>query len=449
MSLELTPAEREMLDGTHGEATAMAMRVVTAAADFARAERLVEIVSAHIDGCLHHGDGGVEFAEALVAGEGRVAVPTTLNVGALDLLHPEVVRADAHATEMARRQMAAYLAMGAQSTFTCAPYQVGHEPGLGEQVAWGESNAIAFVNSVLGARTERYGDFLDACCALTARAPLHGLHLAENRRSTLVVDTSTVPTALKSRDVFFPVLGTWLGLETGGEIVAIRGMPATTTRDQLKALGAAAASTGAVALFHVVGVTPEAPSLEAALGHGHLSSAEEVLDSSGRGRGASPPGWSTQPGVVYPPRIAVTADMLREALARLSTAQGVDRVDAVAVGSPHFSQDEFQALDRAVDGRPLGIPFYVCTARDTLLEVEALGIAERLRGAGVTIVVDTCVVVTPILPEPGGVLMTNSGKFAHYGPANTGYEVVYGSLEDCVESARSGAIVRDEAVWSW
>ncbi|NNF11609.1 MAG: DUF521 domain-containing protein, partial [Gemmatimonadetes bacterium] len=165
MPLHLTPEERADLEGARGDATAMAMRIVVAAGELLGADRLVEISSAHIDGCLHHGDGGVEFAEALVAGGGQMAVPTTLNVGALDLLHPEVVRADSHKTEMARRQMDAYVAMGAQPTFTCAPYQVGHEPDVGAQVAWGESNAIAFVNSVLGARTERYGDFLDACCA--------------------------------------------------------------------------------------------------------------------------------------------------------------------------------------------------------------------------------------------------------------------------------------------
>ena len=216
MPLHLSEPERHLLSGASGEAAAMAMRVVTSAAELLGASSLVEISSAHIDGCLHHGDGGVEFAETLVKGGGEVAVPTTLNVGALDLLHPDVVQADAHKTDMARRQMEAYVAMGAQPTFTCAPYQVGHEPGVGEQVAWGESNAIAFVNSVLGARTERYGDFLDACCALTGRAPLYGLHLAENRRATVVVDATDVPSELKGRDVFFPVLGTWLATAWNG-----------------------------------------------------------------------------------------------------------------------------------------------------------------------------------------------------------------------------------------
>jgi hypothetical protein len=420
MTLDLTAAERALLDGSGGEGGAMAMRIVVAAAELLGAVRLVEIASAHIDGCLHHGDGGVEFAEWLAGGGGRVVVPTTLNVGALDLLHPGLVRADTHKTEMARRQMDAYVTMGARPTFTCAPYQVGHEPAVGEQVAWGESNAIAFVNSVLGARTERYGDFLDACCALTGRAPLHGLHIDANRRASVLVDATRVPDELKHRDVFYPVLGTWLGLEVGREIAALVGLPPSTSRDQLKALGAAAASTGAVALFHVVGVTPEAPTLEAATG----------------GR---PPDRT----------VTLSADMLRDALTRLSTATTDGTVDAVAVGSPHFSVAEFATLDRLVRGVKLRIPFFACTARDTLHELERRGMVDRLRGAGVDIVVDTCVVVTPILPAHGGVLMTNSGKFAHYGPSNTGYEVIYGSLEDCVRSAEVGAVVRDEAVWTW
>lgn len=419
MSVHLTPHERGLLDGEDGEAAALAMRIVVSAAELLGAGRLVEIASAHVDGCLYHGDGGVEFAEKLVAGGGRVAVPTTLNVGALDLLHPGKVRADAHRTAMARRQMDAYLALGCSPTWTCAPYQAGHRPAFGEQVAWGESNAIAFANSVLGARTERYGDFLDACCALTARAPLHGLHLEENRRATVVVDASGVPAALAADDVFYPVLGTWLGLEVGREIAALVGLPVTVTEDQLKALGAAAASTGAVALFHVVGVTPEAPTLEAATG-----------------------------GLEPTRRLTLSADGLRAALARLSTTDG-EAVDAVAVGSPHFSVEEFRRLVPLVRGRRMAVPFYACTGRDVLAALEAAGDASVLAAAGVDIVVDTCVVVTPILPAAGGVLMTCSGKFAHYGPSNTGYQVVYGSLRDCVASAEAGSIVRHEELWSW
>lgn len=433
--VQLTTAERELLDGAEGAGVAMAMRVVVATARALGAHALVPITSAHIDGCLYHGDGGVEFAEGLLGGGARVSVPTTLNVGALDLLHPGVVRSDPHATEMARRQMNAYVDMGAAATFTCAPYQVGHEPGLGEQVAWGESNAVAFVNSVLGARTERYGDFLDACCAVTGRAPLYGLHLDENRAAEVIVDLSRVPQALARRDVFYPVLGTWLGRAFGQSVVVMRGLAATPGRDQLKALGAAAASAGAVALFHIVGVTPEAPTLSTALG---------LVDQS-----AGPPGWRTQPGAVLREEVSVGAADLRSALDRLSTAGEVERIDAVAIGSPHCSIDELRALAALVEGRSMAVPFYVCTARDTWAEAEVEGVAVTLRAAGIEVIVDTCVVVAPILPGDGGVLMTNSGKFAHYAPANTGYSVVYGSLEDCVASAEGGRLVRDESIWSW
>ncbi len=437
MPLHLTQIERELLAGSSGEATAMCMRVVIAAAELLGAESLVEISSSHIDGCLYHGDGGVEFAEALVKGGGQVAVPTTLNVGALDLLHPDVVQADAHNTDMARRQMEAYVALGAQPTFTCAPYQVGHEPKVGEQVAWGESNAIAFVNSVLGARTERYGDFLDACCALTARAPFYGLHVEENRKATVVVDATGVPETLKSRDVFYPVLGTWLGLELGSEISVIRGLPSTTTRDQLKALGAAGASSGAVALFHVEGVTPEAPTVESILKSASDRPVANLTDES------------SFAGADIVRMIELEAHGIQAALERLSTAGDTERIDAVALGSPHFSDLEFRALHRCLRGRRLGVPFYVCTARDTLSEMDAAGISKDLRESGVEIVADTCVVVTPILEAKGGVLMTNSGKFAHYGPSNTGYDVLYGSLEDCVESSITGSVVRNHEVWTW
>ncbi len=419
MGVKLTAAEHALLEDAHGGAAALAMRVVVAAAELLGAERLVEISSAHIDGCLYQGDGGVEFAERLVAGGGKVRVPTTLNVGALDLLHPGTVRGDAHRSAMARRQMEAYLALGCAPTWTCAPYQAGHRPGVGEQIAWGESNAIAFANSVLGARTERYGDFLDACCALTGRAPFHGLHLAENRAATVVVDCSWIPEHLKRRDVFYPVFGTWLGLEVGREVSAVVGLPGDVTEDQLKALGAAGASSGAVALFHVVGVTPEAPTLEAA----------------------------TQ-GRTDLRRVAPRAERLRATLKRMSTTASLT-VDAVAVGCPHFSVAEFRELISLVRGRRLKVPFFACTGRGVLAELEAAGDAAVLREAGVDIVVDTCIVVTPILPAAGGVLMTCSGKFAHYGPSNTGWEVVYGSLEDCVASAIAGRLVRDEGIWSW
>jgi hypothetical protein len=394
------------------------MRVVAETGRIVGASRLVGITSAHIDGCLYHGDSGVEFAEKLVGEAGRVVVPATLNVGALDLLHPNRVRDDGHRRVMARRLMAAYVALGCRPTWTCAPYQAGHRPTPGEHVAWGESNAITFVNSVLGARSERYGDFLDICAALAGRAPCFGLHLDENRAARVVVDTHDIAPALRDTDAFYPVLGAWLGAELGSDVAVIDGLPQTTGEDRLKALGAAAASTGAVGLFHVAGRTPEAPTIEAAC------------------RGRTPDRT-----------IRLTPAMVRDVRDSLSTvADGA--IDAVAVGSPHFSDAEFAALERLAAGKRFRVPFYACTGRGVLARLEAGDRLSALTEAGVEMVVDTCVVVAPILPPAGGVLMTSSAKFATYAPANTGYEVIFGSLADCVASAAAGRVVRDETLWT-
>ena len=420
MTLALTAAERGLIEGAQGPAAAMAARIVAEAARLMGAASLVPVESAHIDGCLYHGDSGVHFAERLVELGGKVAVPTTLNVGALDLLHPGRVKFDPATAEMARRLMVASEAIGCAPTWTCAPYQAGHRPRVGAHVAWGESNAVAFVNSVLGARTNRLGDFLDLCCAVAARAPFYGLHLDENRRARIVINVSGLSPELMRTDAFFPVLGAIVGSEAGSSVAAVTGVPKGTNEDRLKALGAAAASTGAVGLFHVVGVTPEAPDLRTIL-HGQ-----------------------------NPDRtITVTPAMLRQARDRLSTAAaGSDRIDAIAVGSPHFSTEEFRALAALAQGRRFRIPFYACTGRGVLSELERADLVAPLKSSGVEIIVDTCVVVAPILPPEAGVLMTNSGKFAFYAPANTGFATVYGSLADCVETAVAGRVMRDERLWS-
>src|SRR5260221_3968323 len=159
---------------------------------------------------------------------------------------------------MARRMMVAYEQLGCTPSWTCAPHQAGHRSKLGQQVAWGESNAVVFCNSVLGARTNRLGDFLDVCAALCARAPYTGLHRDEDRHARLVVDTSELSDGLKYLDAFYSVLGAWLGAEAGAEVAAIVGMPATISEECLQALGAAAASSRAVRLLHLLRAAPEA-----------------------------------------------------------------------------------------------------------------------------------------------------------------------------------------------
>jgi len=411
--VHLTANERAIAAGEHGDGPAMAMRIVAETARLMGAPQLLPIESAHIDGALYHGDSGTLFAERLVAGGARTSVRATLNVGAIDLTGCSRNRLADHEREMANRMMRAYRALGCEPTWTCAPYQAGHRPAFGSQVAWGESNAVVFCNSVLGARTNRYGDFLDIACAIAGRAPDYGLHRTENRRATVVFDVSGLDRAFLASDVAWPILGNLYGRLIGNAVGVITGLTFRPWEDILKAFGATAASAGAVGLFHVAGSTPEAPDEATALHH-------------------------------RPPeeRIVVTQDMIIDAQRRLSTAERADRIDAVAIGSPHLSLEEFDSLLKLLKGRRLAVPLYACTGRHVLTILERDGHRQTLEAAGVIIVADTCVVVTPILPEkPGAVLMTNSGKFAHYAPSNTGYAVLYGSMADCVESAVTGAPV--------
>ncbi len=411
-----------MLAGQHGDGTAFAMRLVVRAAELLDAERLLPITRAHVDSCLYHGEASLDFVDRLVDGGAQVMVPTTLNVGALDLLHPELWHGDARTAERGRLLMERYRTLGCRPTYTCAPYQLPDaRPSLGEQVAWAESNAIVFANSVLGARTNRYGDFIDVACAVTGRVPDAGLHRTDARRARLVLRPAPdVPAALLDDDAFYPVLGMVLGRRAGARVAALDGLPPQLSEDRLKAIGAAAASSGAVAMFHAIGSTPEAPTLEAATGGTAPEATEEI-------------GFAE----------------LRAARAALGTVDDRTPLRAVALGTPHASLTELTRLLDRLDGRqvPSRVELMVSTARDIAEAAEAVGIAERLRNAGVTILVDTCSYVSPALQSGDGAVMTDSGKWAHYAPGNIGASVVFGSTAECVASALAGRVVRLPSPW--
>jgi predicted aconitase len=417
--LALTRDDRAMIDGERGEAARFAMRIVVGQAETLGAPRLIDVTSAHVDGCLYHGQVSLDFAERLAAANARVRIPSTLNVGALDLLHPDRYRGDPQTATKARRLMDLYVQMGCRPTWTCAPYQLTVRPALGEHVAWAESNAIVFANSILGARTDRYGDFIDICAGITGRVPDAGLHRTENRAGQIVFRLRGVPGRLLGEDVLYPVLGHLVGARAGTMVPVIEGLPGSTTEDQLKALGAAAASSGAVGLFHAIGITPEAATMEAAL----------------QGR---------QPQAV----VEVTPTLLRRAGDDLSTAHE-GSITAVSLGTPHMSLAEFERLMPLLEGLRLhpGVGLYVSTGRDVLSEVRSRGWLHFLESAGATIVTDTCTYVTPILAPGPQVVMTNSAKWAYYAPGNIGAEVVFGSTLECLRSAAQGNVWRDPDLW--
>jgi len=419
MNLSLTEKDQEMLHGDFGPATRMAMSILVRMAEVAGAKNLLDITGAHIDSTVYIGDAGLEFAERLASLGAKVAVPTTLNVSGLDEHHWQEWAVPNDWARQAHRQMLAYQSMGTIPTWTCAPYQSEMRPSFGQQIAWGESNAIVFANSVIGARTERYPDLFDICCAITGRAPAMGVHLTENRAGKLLLQLKDIPEALQRSDDFYPVLGHFLGKAALERIPVIEGMTIVPDEDQLKALGAAAASSGSVAMFHMVRVTPEAPTLESAF---QGKPPEEVIH--------------------------VTMDMLRESRRELTHTDS-EALDMVVLGSPHFSLAEFKMLTPLVQGKRKhsNVKFLVTSSRAMTQLAQRAGFLDALQAFGAQLTVDTCILTSPMLPPEVKYLMTNSAKFAYYTPGLLGRQITFGSLKDCVASAMEGKVVRDETLW--
>jgi predicted aconitase len=416
--LELDDRDRALLAGEGGPAAALAMRLVVRLAEVQDATGLIDVESAHIDACLYHGHAGLEFAERLASEGGRVAVPTTLNVSSLDLLHPDLVRSAPDEQRAGRALMDAYVAMGARPTWTCAPYLLPTaRPAFASHVAWGESNAIVFANAVLGARTERYGDFTDIACALTGRAPDVGLHRDEHRVAKLVVDARSVTGGRVGAELVPVLVGHLVGDRVGTRVAAILGLE-DSDEDGLRQLGAAAASSGAVGLFHAVGATPEAPTLAAAFGED--AAAARAAEAAA---------------------IVLTDDDLDLALADLRHDTGRPFVGA-SVGTPHASLAEVRRLATLVSGRTVhpDVELAVSMGRDVLAELERDGTLAVLETAGVTVVTDTCTYIVPSLRRADGLYLTNSGKWAYYAPGNIGVDVALAPLEVCVESCVTGRL---------
>ena len=240
--MHLTAEDKNMLSGSRGDGAQLAMRVITRVAEVYAATRLIDISWAHVASAYDHSQANLGFALRLARSEIRVVVPTTLTACLLNL---QDKRSGAQDASVARQLIELYKGMGCNAVMTCAPYHARAEPGFGEDIAWCESSAVVYANSVLGARTNRYVEFLDMAAAVTGRVPDCGLHKTENRRATVLVRLNKLPDKWLRQAWSFHALGVFIGRKVGDAIVAIDGLPAQTDVELLRAFGAAAAPSSA------------------------------------------------------------------------------------------------------------------------------------------------------------------------------------------------------------
>lgn len=417
--MKLTRQERYILDGRQGEAQRICLSVLAQLGELYDAEKFIEISMVHDDSVFYVGDAPIEFAEHIAQLGGKVTVPTSLNACIIDHERHQEYRVSKESLEKNKRLEKAHLSIGATPTWTCAPYQSGLIPRFGEHIAWAESNATAFANSVIGARTNRIAGLVDICAAIIGKVPEFGLHLSKNRRAKRLIKLVGITDEMFADDAIFPLLGFIFGELAEDQVTAIAGIPNNVKTDSIKGFSAAAASSGAVALFHIIGVTPEAQTQEMCF-QGRIP--EQVFE--------------------------LTPAMIRDAEDRLYTARN-NRVDLIALGCPHFSLMEFRELLRLIEGKQVhkSITFWVFTSRAVYGWISNCGILDSLNKAGVTVFTDGCPLLYPKESWNFNSIMTNSAKMANYCYAQTGHELAYGSLQDCITTAIEGSVSLRRQLW--
>ncbi|MDS9469189.1 aconitase family protein [Paracoccus sp. MBLB3053] len=400
--LELSDGDQAILAGRDGEAAALSMQIICEVARLQGARRLTDISRGHIDGCIYAHPANLIFAERMADLGAKVRVPTTINAISVDRQNWQRQGVPPGFGGPASRLADAYVRMGCRPTFTCAPYILDDRPQRDEAIAWAESNAVIFANSVLGARTPKHPDFLDLCMAVTGRAPLSGVYLDEGRKARRIVEVE-LPAGVD--DAFWPMLGYLSGLKSPDRIPLLRGVAeAKPAQDDLKALCAAFGTTSAAPMLHVADVTPEADDAAAA-------------DAD---------------------HVRITRAELAQAWQRLN--DGPEEIDLIAIGSPHASLAECRALAKGVQGQKVAIRVIVTVGRQVVTSARSDGTLAALEASGVTVIPDLCwcSITEPVFPVESRSVMTNSGKYAHYGPGLSGRSVRLGSLRDCIRAALTG-----------
>lgn len=419
--MKLTDYEKSLLNGDHGEAKQMAMKVLFDLGTYNGAEKFVEIAACHDDSTVYFGEAQVAFAEHLANMGAKFAVPTSSNACALDMKRWDIQRFDSSWMSATRRIEASHLKLGATASWTCAPYQAGFSPGFGQQVAFAESNVIAFSNSILGARTNRYAGPLELLAGIAGRVPYFGLHIPENRLAEgLVVLGDDIKPEMFEDDSIYNYISYAYGSIVGDRVWALEGLPSNISMDNLKQFSATAASSGGIALFHLIGITPEAQTREMAFG-------------------------GKEPSEI----VTINLSHLKEAEAQLCNFEENGAIDLVSLGCPHFSCAEFEALEQLFDGRKVNdnTDFWIYTSRATYNNVQDSGLLDRVKALGVRVFVDGCLMEYQTEKFDTHSIMTNSGKFSTYAFNKIGIHTVFGNLKECVETGVAGKVVKEDKIW--
>jgi len=390
--MRLTTEERDMLSGKGGRASKKCMEILVALGEIYGAKRLVPVSSVQVSGVSYKnlGDAGIEFLREL-AEDGRARVKTTLNPAGMDLTNWALQGIDSGFATRQLEIIDAYRRLGLEISCTCTPYLAGNEPRLGDHIAWGESSAVVYANSVLGARTNREGGPSALAASLTGRTPLYGYHLDENRVATLIVDVA-VPLGSPED---FSAMGYFVGKVVGNGVPYFRGIREAGLEES-KELSAALASSGGVAMFHMAGVTPEA---------GRAPKGTETISFGKRDLAVSTAGLSDE-----------------------------GDPDFVSVGCPHCSLEELATIAGLLRGRKVTREFWICCSREVKRQSDERGYSKVIEGSGAKFACDTCMVVAPIETMGFRVVATNSAKACHY-LRNNGLRVRFMTLGRCVMEA--------------
>lgn len=384
--MRLTPTQRTMIDaGT--PAQKKAMRILRAIGELTDAERLVRITSAHVSGASYKliGDPGLEFLEDF-ARDARVSVPTTVNPLGTDLSQWRELGVPADFAAKQERVARAYVTMGVSPVYSCTPYLLGVRPRLGEHVAWAESNAVCFANSVLGARTNRGSGPSALAAAIIGATPYSGLHRDEGREPTVVVHVKTKP-----HDIDFSLIGLVAGERVGDGLPYFRGFMAG--EGDLKWMGAALASSGSCGMFHLEDVTPEARKVK--------TKGLRILSIT-------------------------RSDLVA---AKREFTDGTEP-DLIALGSPQLSSEELREVADLVERTPPRKPVWVFTSR-AVRDANPDPVASIERAGG-RVLADTCLEVT-LLEHKFGTVATPSGKGAYYLPSLCKQKVILDDLRSLLE----------------